>query len=168
MSPSTTEKDKGVAYLCWVACFVGFAGVHRLYQGKIGTGFLWMFTWGLFGVGQFIDLFTLGRQIEEHNRMLPAGNAPKKLTGGSSQRKKDDGRAIPNINYLRQRFEKLDQMHLSDLITEEEFSKRKHDIIVDVAGDSDEVEDVIMVAGQLKDEQLLSEEEFDKLKDSLL
>ncbi len=34
---------------------------------KDGTGLLWLFTWGLFGVGQIYDLLTLRRQVEEAN-----------------------------------------------------------------------------------------------------
>jgi len=52
-------KDKGVAYMLWAGCIIGLCGLHRLYIGKIGTGLLWLFTFGLFGFGQLIDLFTL-------------------------------------------------------------------------------------------------------------
>ncbi|MEM6328495.1 MAG: NINE protein [Bacteroidota bacterium] len=61
-------KDKGIAYLFWVACLVGLCGLHRLYIGKIGTGLLWLFTGGLLGIGQLIDLFTLGGQVRAVNR----------------------------------------------------------------------------------------------------
>lgn len=61
-------KDKGIAYLFWAACLVGFCGLHRLYIGKIGTGLLWLFTAGLLGIGQLIDLFTLGGQVRQVNR----------------------------------------------------------------------------------------------------
>lgn len=166
MGISTTEKDKGVAYLCWVACFVGIAGAHRLYQGKIGTGLLWLFTWGLFGIGQLVDLFTLGGQIERHN--LQVAGIQKSLPASASSKRAPGERAIPNINYLRQRFEKLDSMYLTDLITESEASQRKLDIIVDVAGDSDHVEDVIEVAGKLKQDNLLTDDDFVELKGRLL
>lgn len=36
--------------------FLGYLGAHRFYVGKIGTGFLWMFTVGLFGIGYIVDL----------------------------------------------------------------------------------------------------------------
>jgi hypothetical protein len=75
-------KDKTVAYLLWAAAFMGVAGLQRIYLGKYGTGFLYLFTWGLFGVGQLIDLFTIPGMVEDANNrvlvhqmagVLPAG-----------------------------------------------------------------------------------------------
>jgi hypothetical protein len=60
-------KDKTIAYLLWCACFVGVCGLHRIYSGKYGTGFLWLFTLGLFGIGQIVDLFTIPGMVEDAN-----------------------------------------------------------------------------------------------------
>lgn len=66
-------KDKSIAYMLWAACFVGVCGLQRLYCGKIGTGLLYLFTFGLVGVGQFIDLFTIPSMVEDANNRLLVG-----------------------------------------------------------------------------------------------
>jgi TM2 domain-containing membrane protein YozV len=63
-------KDKTVAYLLWCGCFVGVCGLHRIYNGKYGTGFLWLFTLGFFGIGQLIDLFTIPGLVDDANNRL--------------------------------------------------------------------------------------------------
>lgn len=59
-------KD-GLSYGLWCLFFFGFAGVHRIYLGKYGTGILWMLTFGLLGVGQFIDLFRMKTLVTDAN-----------------------------------------------------------------------------------------------------
>lgn len=60
-------KSKGIAYLLWFVGIFGILGLHRFYLGKIGTGVLWFFTGGLFGIGSLIDLFTLGSKVDNYN-----------------------------------------------------------------------------------------------------
>ena len=55
------------SYLLWFCWFLGFAGLHRIYNRKIVTGLLWFFTWGFFGVGQVVDLLLIPSMVEEHN-----------------------------------------------------------------------------------------------------
>ena len=57
----------GTSYLLWLGCLFGVFGLHRLYNGKIATGLIWLFTLGFFGVGQFIDLLLIPDMVEEHN-----------------------------------------------------------------------------------------------------
>ncbi len=60
------------SYLLCAVGFVGIGGLHRLYNGKILTGFLWLFSGGLFGVGQFVDLFLIPRMVEDYEQKLRA------------------------------------------------------------------------------------------------
>ncbi|PSB16565.1 NINE protein [Phormidesmis priestleyi ULC007] len=57
----------GTAYVLWLGGLVGLAGLHRLYNGKIWTGLLWLFSGGLFGVGQLADLLFIPKMVETHN-----------------------------------------------------------------------------------------------------
>ncbi|MDE6056340.1 MAG: TM2 domain-containing protein [Lachnospiraceae bacterium] len=54
---SGRKKDKWVAFL--LCLFVGFFGVHKFYEGKVGMGILYLFTLGLCGIGWFIDLLII-------------------------------------------------------------------------------------------------------------
>jgi len=56
-----------LAYILWCLVFVGFAGIHRFYAGKVFTGLLWLFTGGLLLIGQIIDLFLIPSMIENAN-----------------------------------------------------------------------------------------------------
>jgi hypothetical protein len=39
-------------WLAFILCFLfGVLGIHRFYVGKVGTGLLWLFTGGMFGIG---------------------------------------------------------------------------------------------------------------------
>lgn len=50
-------KNKWVAVL--LCFFLGAFGIHRFYEGKIGTGILWLITGGLCGIGWLIDFIIL-------------------------------------------------------------------------------------------------------------
>ena len=50
-------KNKWVAFI--LCLFLGFFGAHKFYEGKVGTGILYLFTAGLFGIGWIVDCITL-------------------------------------------------------------------------------------------------------------
>lgn len=53
----TSPKSRWLALaLCF---FLGGLGVHRFYVGKIGSGILYLCTFGLFGFGWLIDFFKI-------------------------------------------------------------------------------------------------------------
>lgn len=70
MNQQKKEVDPGVAYILWAFGFMGVAGIHRFYSGKISTGLLFLFTGGFFGVGQFIDFFLIPSMTRERNMRL--------------------------------------------------------------------------------------------------
>jgi TM2 domain-containing membrane protein YozV len=61
------QRQIPVAYLLWLPYFFGICGLHRFYTGRWVSGLLWLFTWGLCGFGQIIDLFFIPRMIEDVN-----------------------------------------------------------------------------------------------------
>ena len=55
--------------LAWIfLTFLGVLGIHRFYMGKWGTGLIFLFTFGLVGLGCLYDLWTLNGQVSEINR----------------------------------------------------------------------------------------------------
>lgn len=59
------ERSAKVAY-AWLF-FFGFFGGHQFYLGRTGRGVAYIFTFAFFGIGWFIDVITLPRQVAEAN-----------------------------------------------------------------------------------------------------
>ena len=60
-------RSKTVAYLLWLPGLVGLCGLHRFYAGNWVTGLVWLFTVGVFGVGQLIDLLLIPGMVDIAN-----------------------------------------------------------------------------------------------------
>ncbi len=76
---NNSKKDRlFVSYILCAAWFFGIGGLHRLYNGKIGTGVLWLCTFGVFGIGQFVDLLIIPGMVDEYEQKLrlQAGLSP--------------------------------------------------------------------------------------------
>ena len=58
------EKDKKTALLLCI--FLGFFGAHKFYEGKIGMGFLYLFTGGLFLFGWIVDIFLILKNPDKY------------------------------------------------------------------------------------------------------
>ena len=55
--PPNSRKSRWIAL---VLCVIfGWLGIHRFYVGKIGTGVLFLFTFGFFGFGAIVDAITI-------------------------------------------------------------------------------------------------------------
>ena len=51
------EKNKWVAFV--LCLFLGIIGAHKFYEGKIFMGILYLFTFGLLGIGVIVDLILI-------------------------------------------------------------------------------------------------------------
>ena len=50
-------KNKWVAFVLCV--LLGYLGAHKFYEGRVGAGILYLFTFGIFGIGWLIDCIVL-------------------------------------------------------------------------------------------------------------
>ena len=66
-------KETGIAYALILFSLAAICGVQHFYLGKIGRGFLWLFTGGLLGIGLIVDLFTLPQQVKTINARRAVG-----------------------------------------------------------------------------------------------
>jgi TctA family transporter len=67
---NASEKSRLVAFL--FAWFLGVFGIHRFYVGKVGSGIIWILTFGLFGVGTLVDLvlIAMGKFTDKEGKPL--------------------------------------------------------------------------------------------------
>jgi TM2 domain-containing membrane protein YozV len=61
------QHSKGMAFLLWLPCLFFVCGIHRFYLGKPLSGLVYLLTFGLFGVGQLVDLLLLPGLVDEAN-----------------------------------------------------------------------------------------------------
>lgn len=50
-------KNKWVAF--FLCLLLGYFGAHKFYEGRVGAGLLYLFTFGIFGIGWIIDCIVL-------------------------------------------------------------------------------------------------------------
>ena len=69
--------SKVIGYVLWI---FGFLGAHRFYYGKPVTGTIWLFTFGLFGIGWLIDLFLIPFMDREADLRFHSGQYDYSVT----------------------------------------------------------------------------------------
>lgn len=174
-------KDKGTAYILWAGCLFGLCGLHRFYLGKVGTGVIWLLTFGLLGIGQFIDLFTLSGQVDTTNvqdRVLQAPQAPQvsqvvNIQTGNPEPTSTPRRQLPassDVSAIPGKLRKLDKLYMNDLLDDNEYRKRKSSILSGLveASDDDDPEEALMVLAALKENGLIDDDDFRRAKGALL
>lgn len=61
------RRHVGVAYALWALSLVMLPGLHRFYLKRYLSGFLWLCTGGLFGLGTVLDAIFMSRMVEDSN-----------------------------------------------------------------------------------------------------
>ena len=62
------RRSPGLIMVLTLIGFLGLAGLQRFALGKVGTGFLFLFTLGFVGIGTAIDLIRYEKMAYDHNR----------------------------------------------------------------------------------------------------
>lgn len=70
ISTGSDTHSKTIGYLLWI---FGFTGAHRFYYGKPISGTIWLFTFGLLGIGWLVDLFLIPSMDRQADRRFVAG-----------------------------------------------------------------------------------------------
>lgn len=54
-----SQENKGAPVELVLCLFLGFLGAHKFYRKEYGMGILYLFTFGLFGIGVLVDLIKI-------------------------------------------------------------------------------------------------------------
>ena len=78
---NTNTVNPAAAYLLWGLGWLGLCGIHRFYLGKPVSGLIWLLTFGLGFIGQFVDLFFIPDMVAARNQsLLKQSNSNSYLT----------------------------------------------------------------------------------------
>lgn len=74
--PLEERRSVALSYGLWCLSLLGLCGIHRIYNRKPLSGILWLFTFGLCGLGQLVDLMLIPGLVAGANRQLRLEPAP--------------------------------------------------------------------------------------------
>ena len=65
-------SDRNQVVTLLLCLFFGYLGIHRFYCGKVGTGILYLFTFGLFTIGWIVDIIVIacGKFRDSNGRLV--------------------------------------------------------------------------------------------------
>ncbi|HRY31738.1 MAG TPA: TM2 domain-containing protein [Bacteroidales bacterium] len=66
------RRDPQMMLLLTLLGFVGVAGIHRMMQGELGLGIVYLFTAGLCFIGTIIDIFNYKKLVNDYNQRVAA------------------------------------------------------------------------------------------------
>jgi len=106
------EKHVSIAYLLWGLGFLGICGLQRMYLGQYGLGTAMLFTFGLCGVGQLVEVAVIPQAVREANGKVSGNDnaSPPETTE-------------PAMYRVTQPEEELDELDLEQASIEETMKK---------------------------------------------
>lgn len=72
VAASSSSCRFSIALLLWMAGCCGLCGLHLWYLNRRGLAVVYLFTFGLGGIGQALDWFRLGSMVRRANEPGPS------------------------------------------------------------------------------------------------
>ena len=95
--PAVSSFKRLWALLLSAGSFFGICGLQRFYVGKIVTGIVWFLTWGIFGIGQLIDviMIAVGQFKDRYGLPLVIWHDREELSAKTSEAGPSGQRPMP-------------------------------------------------------------------------
>jgi len=105
------KKSKFLAFL--FCLFFGVFGVHKFYLGKKKIGILYLCTLGIFGIGWFVDIFTIGKQVDKANGISGNTSSNQSNDNRGNKQKRDKKQRNESKSSVDEYLEKKNRGHYS-------------------------------------------------------